>query len=97
MDRMSPQDSMFISVEDERNPMHIGTVSVFEGPAPSYGELVRTVASHLSNLPRYRQRARFVPLGLGIQFGSTTHTSRSSTTSAIRQPRPRDRRKNCAI
>jgi len=65
MDRMSPQDAMFISVEDERNPMHIGTVSVFQGPAPSYGDLVRTVASQLPSLPRYRQRVRFVPLGLG--------------------------------
>lgn len=65
MDRMSPQDAMFISVEDERNPMHIGTVSVLEGPAPSYGDLVRLVASHLSSLPRYRQRVRFVPMGLG--------------------------------
>jgi diacylglycerol O-acyltransferase len=65
MDRMSPQDAMFISVEDERNPMHIGNVSVFEGPAPSYGDLVRTVASHLASLPRYRQRVRFVPMGLG--------------------------------
>jgi WS/DGAT/MGAT family acyltransferase len=65
MDRMSPQDAMFISIEDERNPMHIGTVSVFEGPAPTYGELVRTVASHLAKIPRYRQRVRFVPMGLG--------------------------------
>jgi diacylglycerol O-acyltransferase len=62
---MSPQDAMFISVEDERNPMHIGNVSVFEGPAPSYGDLVRTVVSHLPSLPRYRQRIRFVPMGLG--------------------------------
>jgi diacylglycerol O-acyltransferase / wax synthase len=65
VDRMSPQDAMFISVEDERNPMHIGTVSVFEGPAPRYGDLVRTVASHLPSLPRYRQRVRFIPMGLG--------------------------------
>jgi diacylglycerol O-acyltransferase / wax synthase len=65
LDRMSPQDAMFISVEDERNPMHIGNVSVFEGPAPSYGDLVRTVVSHLPSLPRYRQRVRFVPMGLG--------------------------------
>jgi diacylglycerol O-acyltransferase / wax synthase len=65
MDRMSPQDAMFTAVEDERNPMHIGSVSVFEGPAPTYGDLVRTVASHLPKLPRYRQRVRFVPLGLG--------------------------------
>jgi diacylglycerol O-acyltransferase / wax synthase len=62
---MSPQDSMFISVEDERNPMHIGNVSVLEGPAPTYGDLVRTVASHLPSVPRYRQRVRLVPMGLG--------------------------------
>src|SRR5215472_8001305 len=65
MDRMSPQDSMFLAVEDDRNPMHIGNVSVFEGPAPSYGELVRAVASNLPLVPRYRQRVRFVPLQLG--------------------------------
>src|ERR1700737_5457676 len=52
LDRMSPQDAMFISVEDECNPMHIGNVSGFEGPAPSYGDFVRTVAAPLSSLPR---------------------------------------------
>lgn len=51
LDRMSPQDAIFISVEDERNPMHIGNVSVFEGPAPSYGDLVRNVVSHLPRAP----------------------------------------------
>jgi WS/DGAT/MGAT family acyltransferase len=65
MDRMSPQDAMFLSVEDDRNPMHIGNVSVFEGPPPTYGELVRAVASNLPLVPRYRQRVRFVPLELG--------------------------------
>src|ERR1700737_4337310 len=65
MDRMSPQDAMFLSVEDDRNPMHIGSVSVFEGPPPTYGKLIRTIASHLDQLPRYRQRVRFVPMGLG--------------------------------
>ena len=62
---MSPQDSLFLAVEDDRNPMHIGNVSVFEGPAPSYGDLVRTVASNLPLVPRYRQRVRFVPFELG--------------------------------
>lgn len=56
---------MFLAIEDERNPMHIGNVSVFEGPAPTYGDLVRTVASNLPLVPRYRQRVRFVPMGLG--------------------------------
>ncbi len=62
---MSPQDAMFLAVEDERNPMHIGNVSVFRGPPPSYGDLVRTVAANLHLVPRYRQRVRFVPMGLG--------------------------------
>ena len=69
MDRMSPQDAMFLSVEDERNPMHIGTVSLFEGPAPSYGDLVRIVAGHLPALPRSRQRVRFVRWGSAAQSG----------------------------
>ena len=65
MDRMSPQDAMFLAVEDDRNPMHIGNVCVLEGQAPSYGDLVRAVASKLPLVPRYRQRVRFVPLQLG--------------------------------
>src|SRR5438105_4808124 len=65
MDRMSPQDAMFLHIEDGNNPMHIGNVSVFEGPAPTYGDLVRTVAANLPLVPRYRQRVRFVPLELG--------------------------------
>ena len=65
MDRMSPQDAMFLHIEDDNNPMHIGNVSVFEGPPPSYGDLVRTVAANLPLVPRYRQRVRFVPLELG--------------------------------
>jgi WS/DGAT/MGAT family acyltransferase len=65
MDRMSPQDAMFLAVEDDRNPMHIGNVCVLEGPAPSYGEFVRAVAANLPLVPRYRQRVRFVPFQLG--------------------------------
>ncbi|GAC1617435.1 MAG: wax ester/triacylglycerol synthase family O-acyltransferase [Candidatus Dormibacteraceae bacterium] len=65
MDRMSPQDAMFLHVEDDNNPMHIGNVSVFEGPAPTYGDLVRMVAANLPLVPRYRQRVRFVPMELG--------------------------------
>lgn len=62
---MSPQDAMFLAIEDERNPMHIGNVSVFEGPPPTYGDFVRTVAANLPLVPRYRQRVRFVPMELG--------------------------------
>ncbi|HKA50193.1 MAG TPA: wax ester/triacylglycerol synthase family O-acyltransferase [Candidatus Dormibacteraeota bacterium] len=62
---MSPQDAMFLAIEDDRNPMHIGNVSVFEGQPPTYGDFVRTVAAKLPLVPRYRQRVRFVPMDLG--------------------------------
>jgi diacylglycerol O-acyltransferase / wax synthase len=65
VDRMSPQDAMFLHVEDARNAMHIGGVSVFEGPAPRYGDLLRAIAAKLALVPRYRQKARMVPLGVG--------------------------------
>jgi diacylglycerol O-acyltransferase len=65
MDRMNPLDASFLAIEDDNNPMHIGNVSIFEGPAPSYGDVVRMVASKLSLVPRYRQKVRMVPLQLG--------------------------------
>jgi WS/DGAT/MGAT family acyltransferase len=65
MDRMSPLDASFLAIEDSNNPMHIGNVSIFEGPPPSYGDVVRIVASKLTLVPRYRQKVRMVPLQLG--------------------------------
>ena len=65
MDHMSPLDSMFLHVEDGITHMHIGSCSVFEGPAPGYDEVVSLIASKLSLIPRYRQKVRFVPGGLG--------------------------------
>lgn len=65
MDRMSAQDAMFLYVEDANNPMHVGAVAIFAGPAPRYGDLVRLVVRKLHLVPRYRQRVRFVPFQLG--------------------------------
>jgi WS/DGAT/MGAT family acyltransferase len=62
---MSAQDAMFLYVEDTNNPMHIGSVAIFEGPSPRYGDLVRMVARKIHLVPRYRQRVRFVPLQVG--------------------------------
>jgi len=45
--------------------MHVGSVAVFEGPAPAYGDLVRLLVGKLPLVPRYRQRVRAVPLHLG--------------------------------
>ena len=65
MDRMSALDSGFFFAESENTPMHVGSVAVFEGPAPTYGDVVRLLLSKLPLVPRYRQRVREVPMQLG--------------------------------
>ena len=65
MDRMSALDSGFFFAESENTPMHVGSVAVFDGPAPSYGDVVRLLLSKLPLVPRYRQRVREVPMQLG--------------------------------
>ncbi len=65
MDWMSPMDASFLHIEGPMNPMHIGGVSIFEGPAPPFEELEEMVDRKLGLVPRYRQKVRFIPLGLG--------------------------------
>jgi diacylglycerol O-acyltransferase / wax synthase len=65
VDRMSPTDAGFYYAESENTPLHVGSVAVFDGPAPSYGDVVRLLLSKLALVPRYRQRVRTVPLQLG--------------------------------
>jgi WS/DGAT/MGAT family acyltransferase len=62
---MSGLDAGFYFADAPENPLHIASVTVFEGPPPSYGDLVRLIASKLPTVPRYRQRVRTVPLNLG--------------------------------
>jgi WS/DGAT/MGAT family acyltransferase len=65
MEWMSPMDASFLHIEGPNNPMHIGGLSIFEGPAPPFERLEEMVASKLDAVPRYREKVRFVPLGLG--------------------------------
>src|ERR1700716_4356868 len=62
MEWMSAIDSSFLHVENATTPMHIGGVSIFEGPAPRFDDLRAMVAGKLDLVPRYRQRVRSVPL-----------------------------------
>jgi WS/DGAT/MGAT family acyltransferase len=65
MEWMSPVDSSFLHVENDTTPMHIGAVSIFDGPPPPFAELRAMVAGKLGLVPRYRQKVRFVPLAAG--------------------------------
>ena len=42
--------------------MHLGSLALFEGPAPSHEELTRLIAAKLPRVPRYRQVVRTMPL-----------------------------------
>jgi len=64
MERLSTLDAGFFFVEHENVPMHIGSVAVFEGPAPAYEDLVELVAAKLPLVPRYRQVVRTAPLNV---------------------------------
>ena len=65
MDRMNATDAFFYFAESANTPLHVGSVSIFEGPAPAYGDLVRLLLAKLPTVPRYRQRVREVPMQLG--------------------------------
>ena len=64
MEWMSPMDASFLHIEGPNNPMHIGGVSIFEGPAPPFERLEEMVSGKLDAVPRYRQKVRFVPLSI---------------------------------
>ena len=61
---MTSLDAGFFFAENDRTPLQIAFVSVFEGEPPSYGDLVRLILSKLPQLPRYRQHIRRVPFNL---------------------------------
>jgi WS/DGAT/MGAT family acyltransferase len=65
MEWMSASDASFLHLENATTPMHIGGVSIFEGPRPEFEELRAMVAGKLDLVPRYRQKVRSVPLAAG--------------------------------
>jgi diacylglycerol O-acyltransferase len=64
-ERLSPLDASFLNIEDHVTPMHIGSVSIFEGPPPGYDLIREMLLSKLPAVRRYRQIVRRVPLDLG--------------------------------
>jgi diacylglycerol O-acyltransferase len=65
-DRLTALDSTFLHLEDHSSAhMHVASVMVFEGEAPTLRELVEHVNNRLHLVPRYRQRLAYVPYGQG--------------------------------
>ncbi len=71
-DRLSPQDSVFLHVEDDHQPLHVGALAYFEaGPLRDaeggfdLERVRRRIASRLHLVPRFRKRIMTVPFDQG--------------------------------
>ena len=63
-DRLTGLDASFLALEKDGAHMHVGSVLIFEGPAPDYDAFVERIERGLHLVPRYRQKLAFPPLGL---------------------------------
>jgi diacylglycerol O-acyltransferase / wax synthase len=61
---LSPTDASFLLQERGGAHMHIGGVSILDGPAPGYDELREHISERLGLVPRFRQKLVKPPLGL---------------------------------
>src|SRR4026208_754511 len=95
MESMSAPDASFRHEEDAVSHMHIGSVGIFEGPAPPQDTVLGAIAAKLHLVPRLRQAGAFPPpagapplAGLPARSGwpPATFTS-TSTLGARRFPR----------
>ncbi len=64
-DCLSFGDSLFLSLERAGMPLHVASLSIFEGQL-SLRNCLRFVASKLPLIPRYRQRVVTAPLNLSL-------------------------------
>jgi diacylglycerol O-acyltransferase / wax synthase len=64
-DRLSAVDASFLHQEGSNAHMHVGAVTIFEGPPPAYDEFLHHVRSRLHLVPRYRQKLAVPPLETG--------------------------------
>jgi diacylglycerol O-acyltransferase / wax synthase len=93
MDRLSSIDASFLSNEGSASHMHVGAVLIFEGPPPSYADLLDQVRSRLHLVPRFRQKLAFPPLQMGRPFWIDDphfHLEYHVRNSALPQPGSED-------
>ncbi|HEY3020753.1 MAG TPA: wax ester/triacylglycerol synthase family O-acyltransferase [Solirubrobacteraceae bacterium] len=65
LDRLTAIDASFLHQESAVSHMHVGAVTIFEGPPPAFEEISDALRSRLHLVPRYRQRLAVPPLGTG--------------------------------
>ena len=68
MDRLTAVDASFLTNEKDSSHMHVGGILIFEGPPPSYKDLLEHIHSRMHLVPRFRQKLAFPPLQSGRPF-----------------------------
>src|SRR5436189_278733 len=68
LDRLSSLDVSFLTNESATSHMHVGGILIFEGPPPSYDDLLYHVRSRLHLVPRFRQKLAHPPVQTGRPF-----------------------------
>src|SRR5579863_2988222 len=63
-DRLTAEDAVFLYFETKEAPLHIGSVSIFDGVIP-FEECVEYIDSRLPLIPRYQQRIVVPPFNFG--------------------------------
>src|SRR6478736_1818192 len=65
LDRLTPVDAAFLHQEGPVSHMHIGGVTIVEGPPPAMEEFLEQIRRRLHLVPRYRQKLAHMALDSG--------------------------------
>jgi diacylglycerol O-acyltransferase / wax synthase len=65
LDRLTPTDASFLHQEGPTSHMHVGGLTVVEGPPPSIEEFLEQIRQRLHLVPRYRQKLAHTALDSG--------------------------------
>lgn len=89
-DQLNPLSVSFLDAEDvdDTASLAIGSLAIFEGPAPDFEEFVTSIAGRLPLLPRYRQKLRRAPFDLvapewvdDVDFDVRAHLRRTTVAA----------------
>ena len=65
LDRLTSIDASFLHNEGQSSHMHVGGLTIFEGPPPAIQDFLDHIRSRLHLVPRYRQKLATPPLETG--------------------------------
>ena len=65
LDRLTPVDASFLHQEGPVSHMHVGGLTLFEGPPPSLDQFLEQIRSRLHFVPRYRHKLTHTAIDSG--------------------------------